>query len=131
MKLLLDTHTFLWAGGGPENLSPKVRSLLDSFPAHEIFVSSMSIREISMLVKKQKIGLSEPVPQWLNRVLKQSGIRIIDVSAEIAMESCFLPGEFHSDPADQMIVATARLESAILLTKDQKILAYPHVNAQW
>ena len=131
MKLLLDTHTFLWASSFPELLSPSVRKRIQAKETEQILVSAISIWEICKLAQKGKIELSEPLPQWIKKVTNHPKVSMIDISGEIALESCSLPGTFHLDPADQMIVATARIHQALLLTKDQKILSYPHVKAEW
>lgn len=72
--------------------------------------------------------LDREVDEWLERALNYPGIRPIDISLEIILESTQLPGEFHKDPADQMIVATSRILSIPLLTADGKILQYAHVD---
>ena len=69
--------------------------------------------------------------RWLNDSIQNSGLRVIDLTPEIAIDSCNLPGEFHKDPADRIIVATARTQNLTLLTKDKKIIDYPHVKAIW
>ncbi len=84
-----------------------------------------------MLEAKQRIELDIPVAIWLSRAVKDTGIRVIDLSPDIAAESCSLPGNFHKDPADRIIVATARIHGLILLTRDQKILEYDHVQSLW
>ena len=69
-----------------------------------------------------------PVHEWFGKALAYPGNRVIELTSEIAIESTELPGEFHRDPADQIIVATARLYDSPLVTSDGKILQYPHVN---
>ncbi|CAN5765411.1 hypothetical protein BH23GEM3_BH23GEM3_26340 [soil metagenome] len=70
-----------------------------------------------------------PVLEWLERALAHHGVRLLDITARIAVESAELPGAFHRDPADQILVATARVFSVPLLTADRKIRDYPHVQA--
>lgn len=84
-----------------------------------------------MMVVKGRINVKIDPKLWLDNAINKSGIKVIELSPEIAMESCKLPGDFHKDPADQIIVATARVHNLTLLTKDQKILQYRHVNALW
>ncbi len=69
--------------------------------------------------------------RWLNNAIENSGLRVVKLTPEIAMESCNLPGSFHKDPADRILVATARIRNLTLLPKDGKILEYPHVQAVW
>ena len=66
----------------------------------------------------------------INAVHK-TGIEVFNLSPKVASESCNLPGEFHKDPADRIIVATARINNLTLITKDKKIISYPYVNAIW
>jgi PIN domain nuclease of toxin-antitoxin system len=131
MKILLDTHTLIWSTLFPEKLSANSRSKIASTETTEILISSISIWEVCKLIQKNRFHLNEPVQQWMNRTKRDSRVSFIDVSTAIAIESCNLPGNFYLDPSDQIIVATARLNNAILLSKDQKILDYPHVNSEW
>jgi len=68
--------------------------------------------------------------EWLKQALAYPGVRLLELSPEIAAESTALPGDFHKDPADQIIVATARVHGCRLLIVDRKILDYPHVQTQ-
>jgi len=71
--------------------------------------------------------LSRPVDRWLALALRFPGVQLLPLTPEIAVASTQLPGSFHRDPADQIIVATARLHGCPLVTSDSKILDYPHV----
>jgi PIN domain nuclease of toxin-antitoxin system len=124
--LLLDTHAFLWLMNGDETLKAETRELINKAYATDnyILIASISIWEIAMLQKKGKISLMQPIHQWLAKATALPFIRIIPLDEHIAVESCCLPGEFHGDPADRMIVATARILNVPLLTRDQKILYY-------
>ncbi len=84
-----------------------------------------------MLIAKGRITLGMDVTEWLSAVLAVPGVTLLPLSAEIALDSTRLPGEFHDDPADRMVVATARAENAPLVTADRRILAYPHVRTLW
>ena len=77
-----------------------------------------------MLQSKGKISLHTPLQQWIKRIESLSYIKILPLTPEIAIESCELPGEFHGNPADRMIVATARVLDIPLMTRDQKIVSY-------
>ncbi len=77
----------------------------------------------------RRITLSRPVGEWLDFALDYRGVQLLALTPRIAAESTRLPGTFHRDPADQIIVATARVLSCSLLTLDSKILGYPHVQA--
>lgn len=95
--------------------------------AEEIGVSVMSVWEVSTKSAKGKLDLDRPLDDWLSSALANSKIRLLPVTYEVALESSRLPGPFHRDPADQMIVATARLLNVELVTSDARILEYPHV----
>ncbi len=90
-------------------------------------VSAISCWEVAKLVELDRLQLTLPVLQWLERALTHSGVRLLELTPRIAVESTELPGKFHRDPADQILVATARVLSIPLLTADRKILEYPYV----
>ena len=81
------------------------------------------------LSKYKRLELPVGLREWFREALNYPGIQLLDLSPEIAVESTRLPGDFHRDPADQIIVATARLSTCPLITSDRKILDYPHVEA--
>ena len=84
-----------------------------------------------MLVARQRIALSMDVAEWLKWIETIEGVQFLAVDNEIAVKAVELPGEFHKDPADRVIVATARKLGAALITADEKIRAYPHVRTIW
>lgn len=97
----------------------------------QIIVSAISAWEIAMLVEREKLVLSMDVGSWLATVAEIEAVRFWAVDVDISVKSVELPGEFHKDPADRMIVATARKLAVPLVTKDEKIRAYPHVKTIW
>ena len=86
---------------------------------------------VAKLVERGRLTLPCPVFEWLQQALAYPGVRLIELSPRICAESTQLPGSFHRDPADQIIVATARVLDMPLITRDEKILAYPHVKHLW
>jgi len=82
---------------------------------------------VAKAVENGRLKLPLPVAEWLNTALSYPGMRLLELTPEIAVESTQLPGAFHRDPADQIIVATARVYNCPLVTIDAKILAYPYV----
>jgi PIN domain nuclease of toxin-antitoxin system len=92
-----------------------------------IGVSAISAWEIAKLLEYNRLELPCPLNEWFYEALSYPGIRLIELTPEIAIESTKLPGEFHPDPADQIIVATARLYDSPLVTTDSKTLKYPYV----
>ena len=129
--ILMDTHVWWWCLAEPENLSKKAKALIQRAKADERFISSISIWEFTMMAAKKKIELKISSSQWLTRAIDETGIGVNELSPDIAADSCHLPGNFHKDPADRIIVATARVHNLTLLTKDQRILDYPHVRSIW
>ena len=94
------------------------------------WISAISCWELAKLVEKKRIGFSIPLLPWIRRSLNEFNIRVADLSPEIAVESTGLR-DFHRDPADQIIVATARILSMRLVTADRQILNYPDVDTLW
>jgi len=131
--IVLDTHVLVWWVGEDRRLVKAARSAIDSSMAagEAVLVSAISAWEVGMLVRRGRLALSMPVEEWLLAVQSLEGVSIIPISAEIAVQSANLPGEFHQDPADRMIVALARERNASLLTADEKIHRYPHVRCSW
>lgn len=129
---LLDTHTWIWWNSKPENLSQNVRNILsDSRASKSLLLSAISIWEFSKLVEKGRLTLAIDGANWIEQALSMDGLEVIGLTPEIMWNSCNLPGKFHDDPADQLIVATARATQATLLSKDRLIHAYPHVLKAW
>lgn len=120
--VLLDTHTLVWLVHGDEQLSLGARRRIES--AASIWVSAISAWEIGMLVAKGRLQLSRDVKEWIDEVLALPGVHLAPVGVEVAVASTRLPGAFHGDPADRIIVATARHLGATLVTADDKILAW-------
>jgi PIN domain nuclease of toxin-antitoxin system len=130
--IVLDTHVLVWWVSGDPELSKKARAAIEhEQAAGEIVVSSISAWEIALLVERERLLLSMDVSTWLTTVAQIGAVRFMPVDVEIAVKSTSLPGAFHKDPADRMIVATARKLAVPLLTKDEKIRAYPHVKTIW
>ena len=129
--VLLDTHVWWWSLTEPEYLSKIALESIANAKTDQRAIASISIWELAMMAEKNRIELKVSVSKWLSSAIKDTGIRVIDLSPEIAVESCWLPGDFHKDPADRIIVATARVNNSTLLTKDKKILDYPYVKAIW
>jgi PIN domain nuclease of toxin-antitoxin system len=130
--IVLDTHALVWWVSGDATLSRKARKTIEKEMGDgEILISAISAWEIAMLVEREKLVLSMEVERWMNTVSEIDAVRIVPMDVEILVKSVNLPGEFHKDPADRMIVATARKFSVPLVTKDDKIRAYPHVKTVW
>ena len=125
LNILLDTHTWIWLFSGSSELSKEAVDFIDNAGSKgKVFISAISVWELSMLVAKDRVALSEPIQTWVKNSFDQPGVNLSAMSSEIAIESSFLPGDFHGDPADRIIVSTARIDNLILLTRDRKILRY-------
>jgi PIN domain nuclease of toxin-antitoxin system len=125
--IILDTHIWVWWVDSNDRLT---KAQLEAIATHEtdvIGVSAISVWEVAKLVELGKIEMQVPLFEWVDEALNYPGIRLIELTPDIAIESTQLPGVFHRDPADQIIVATARINDCPLLTADEKILKYPHV----
>jgi len=133
LVIILDTHVLIWWVNDSKQLSSTGKRAINKAlkRGEEILISSISAWEIIMLVKKDRLTLTMDVNDWIVTTAAIEGVRYIPVDNTVAMQSAVLPGEFHSDPADRMIVALARHYSAPLVTADKRILAYEHVKTIW
>lgn len=125
--IILDTHIWVWWVHGDERLTGTQSEIIKANETDIIGVSAISIWEIAKLVEYNRLELPCQLHNWFYEALSYPGICVIELTPEIAIESTKLPGEFHRDPADQIIVATARLYDSPLITSDSKILKYPYV----
>jgi PIN domain nuclease of toxin-antitoxin system len=124
--LLIDTHVWFWVVEGvPDRLSAETLSEIDTAAlAGRLLVSAISVWEISMLESRGRISFKRPLTEWVDLALHEPGVRLLDLSPEIAIESNRLPGAPHGDPADRILMASARVTGARLATCDAAILAY-------
>ena len=126
--IVLDTHIWVWWVDGNARLTQSQLQHLRTGEATGLGVSVISCWEVAKLVEVERLALSHPVRNWVEQALTYPGVRLLDLTPQIAVESTQLPGTFHRDSADQIIVATARFHNCALLTADDKILKYTHVN---
>ncbi len=125
--IILDTHIWIWWVHDDVQLLPDYRDYIQEHEADGLGISVISCWEVAKLVEGDRLNLPFPVGDWLTKALSYPGIRLLDLSPQVAVESTQLPDAFHRDPADQIIVATARLFQCPLVTLDRKIRAYTHV----
>lgn len=123
--IVLDTHIWIWWLSGDSRLKSKHRASINN--ASQVLISSISCWEIAKLVEVNRLTLSMDVLLWLKMALAYPRVQLMELTPEIVVESTRLPGSFHKDPADQLIVATARILNCSVLTEDAKILGYSHV----
>lgn len=127
--VLLDTHVWVWVSlEQQEHLSQKVQAALKK--AKRKWISAISLWELSKLVEKKRIRFSIPLLVWIKRSLSEQDIAVVSLEPEICVESCSLQG-FHKDPADQIIVATARVSAFPLISADERIRKYSGVKTIW
>ncbi|HEY3130199.1 MAG TPA: type II toxin-antitoxin system VapC family toxin [Acidobacteriota bacterium] len=95
------------------------------------YLSVISCWEVAKLVQKRKLNFTIPLLDWVYRAVQLPGLTIVDLDPEISVASTQLPEPFHDDPADQIIVATARKLQVPIVTADKRLHAYPHVRTVW
>jgi PIN domain nuclease of toxin-antitoxin system len=130
--IVLDTHAFVWWISGSSEVPAKALGYIRRAKLkNSIHVSSISIWELSMLVKNGRLMLSVPLIEWIRMVEELPFVKFVPVDNAIAEQSVNLPGEFHRDPADRIIVATARSLNMPVVTRDGAMIKYPHIRTIW
>lgn len=125
--IILDTHIWVWWVHDDPRLTPAQQQAISDTEQSGLGISAISCWEVAKLVEYKRLILPCATLEWLDQALAYPGIQLLALSPQIATESTELPGSFHKDPADQIIVATARVLGIPLLTADEKIRSYPHV----
>lgn len=125
--IVLDTHIWIWWVHGDTHLPQDYQEYIQQQEAQGLGISAISCWEVAKLVERGRLTLPLPVAEWMTQALSYPGVLLLELSPQIAVESTQLLGTFHRDPADQIIVATARIYNSPLVTLDQNIQAYPHV----
>lgn len=125
--IILDTHIWVWNVQEDKRLKKDLQELIRGHESGEIGICAISLWEVAKAVELKRLKLPIPVEDWFEISLNSPGIVLLPLTASIAVESTQLPGEFHKDPFDQLIVATARMYDVPLITVDSDILKYPHV----
>jgi PIN domain nuclease of toxin-antitoxin system len=127
--LLLDTHVLLWMVEEHPRLGAGTKKTLNRAAREDrIMVSAITPWEIAMLVSKKRIDLQRDALEWINAVLAFPGMHLVPLEPGIAVASTRLPFEMHPDPADRVLVATARYLGATLVTADRLLLGYAKKN---
>lgn len=119
--IVLDTHVLLWWQAGSKRLSATARAAIER--ATSVGVSAISAFEIALLVDKGRVILDRPVDRWMTDLFATDGIEELALAARVATAAGPL-NDFHGDPADRMIYATARGGGRPLVTKDARITSY-------
>ena len=123
---ILDTHVWIWWANGGVQLPADYAAHIQTEATNGLGVCAISCWEVAKLVELNRLQLAIPVDRWLAQALRVPVV-LLPLSPEVAVGATQLPGSFHRDPADQLIVATARFYDCPLLTMDRLIRSYPHV----
>ena len=130
--IVLDTHVWVWWVSGLEPLPPKARRLIRAAREQKaVYLSSISVWEVAQLTARGRLQLTMDVVDWVAKSEALPFVHFIPVDNAIALKSTKLPGTLHQDPADRMIIATALTLGFPLVTRDEKITRYPHVQTIW
>ncbi|MCP9910082.1 type II toxin-antitoxin system VapC family toxin [Cyanobium sp. BA20m-p-22] len=122
MKVLLDTHVWLWWLLGSERLKVQERLSLDRLASDgSTHLAAMSLWEAQMLHAKGRLGLDRPFQNWLREAASPGVVQLVPLDVEVVISLHQLPEGFHGDPADRLIVATALAHGLVLATHDQAI----------
>jgi len=120
---VLDTQTLVWLALDSPRLGPASRQLYEAGRGSgRVGVSALSFWEVAMLVARNRIELQVPVKEWRREVLA-TGLVEVPVTGDVGIAAVSLDG-FHADPADRIITATALTHDAVLVSSDEKILAW-------
>ncbi len=123
--VLLDTHVWVWLMEGRVGVSPEAVQLMEQAGEESFLrVSAISAWEVGMLEARGRLRFDIPCEEWVEHAVGLPGISLMPLTPSICVRSSRLPGVFHGDPADRLIVATARELGALLLTRDEPILQY-------
>ncbi len=132
MIVVLDTHAWIWWVSDPELLSAKARGLIEqAVEEASVHISCISVWEVTMLVDRGRLALTMAIEDWVAHSESLPFFNFVPITNAIAIKSVNLPAPLHHDPADRIIVATTMAMGATLVTRDEKLLAYPHVKSAW
>ena len=126
--IVLDTHAWLWWLSDPSHLGRTAAKRIEE--TDRIGIAAVSCLEVAAAVAKGRIGLDRGTLEWLQQALAAPRVELLPLTPAVAVKATLL-GRFHGDPADRLIVATAILESAVLITKDRRLRTYEGVSTVW
>jgi len=130
LKLLLDTHAWIWSTLEPERLSRRVsRALTD--PDNELHLSPISVWEATLLARRGRLDLKTTPEAWIRAALAASPTALAEISYDVAVRAVELPDSVGRDPADRFLVATAMLQNLTLVTRDRRLRAFKTVPTLW
>jgi PIN domain nuclease of toxin-antitoxin system len=126
---VLDTHAWIWWVSEPARLGKRARRILDG--AKRVGVPAICCLEVATLAARGRITLDRPPLEWIHDALAQPRVELLALTPAVAVKAAALPSTFPGDPADRIVVATAMIESAILVTKDDRIRRSGIVETNW
>ena len=130
--IVLDTHVWLWYLNDPQRLSKTAADAVNrTMTENGVYISSISVWEVALLVQKGRLAFTMELSDWIAHSEALPFVNFVAVDNGIAMKAVTLPGSLHSDPADRIIISTARHLGAELVTKDRRIRGYPYVETVW
>lgn len=130
--IVLDTHALVWWATGDRRLSTRARRAIQgAAKSRTVFVSAISVMEIATAVRRGRLTLSSPFERWLADLRCLPELQFEPVTAEIAAAAGTFDGNMHGDPADRIIVATARTLGARLVSADQRLRGVPDLETVW
>ena len=127
--IVLDTHTWIWWVSDPARLGKTGRGHIER--AKAIGVPAICCLEVAVLAARGRISLDRPTLAWLRDALELPGVELLPLTAAVAVKAADLPATLPGDPADRLIIATAILESATLVTKDERLRGFAGVRSVW
>lgn len=123
--LLLDTHVWVWFMLANAELATDEQTAINrAASSGQLRIAAISVWEAALLASRGRIAVGRPLAQWIEEAISAPGLSIEPLLPQIAVEACSLPDAFHRDPVDRLIVATARVANATLMTRDRQILDY-------
>lgn len=127
--IILDTHAWIWWVNESPQLAPRVTEIINT--ADQIGISAISCWELAMLVSKGRLELSMDVQIWIDLALQRPNVILLPLTPEISVLATRLPGNFHGDPADRLIVASCLVHKTALVSKDEKIHQWSYLQVIW
>ncbi len=130
--IVLDTHVWVWWVSGSAPLTPRAEETIAAgVKERAIHISSISAWEVAQLVVRGRLELTMDVADWIARSESLPFIHFVPVDNRIAVRAARLPGHLHSDPADRIIISTSQVLGARLVTRDERLWTYRHVETVW
>lgn len=130
--ILLDTHVIIWDALAPSRLSlPVQQAIAQANQQDGILIADISLWEIAMLVQKGRVQIATDCQSFINLLLQANKTRLVPISPAIATQSVQLPALVNKDPADRLLVATALVEQAVLVTADHNLRQISAITTLW